>query len=95
MALSAGQAPGNPSRLLFRVEDSGIGIPPEKRQQVFEAFVQADAGITRTFGGAGLGLAIARKLAQGLGGSLEAQDRPGGGTVMLLTVPGDCAAEKH
>jgi PAS domain S-box-containing protein len=92
VALSAAPQPDSPARIQFRVEDSGIGIPPEQRQQVFEAFVQADAGITRTFGGAGLGLAIARKLATGLGGGLETQDRPGGGTVMLLTVPADCEA---
>lgn len=85
--LSASLAPDNPDQLVFRVEDSGIGIPPEKRQQVFQAFVQADSSFTRTFGGAGLGLAIVRKLAERQGGSVEAQDRPGGGTVMLLTIP--------
>lgn len=83
-----------PGGLVFRVEDTGIGIPPDKRRQVFEAFVQADASITRTFGGAGLGLAIASKLAARLGGAVEARERPGGGTVMLLTVPRGCPAEE-
>jgi PAS domain S-box-containing protein len=94
VGLTAGLAPGDPARLLFRVEDSGIGIPPDQRERVFEAFAQADASFTRTFGGAGLGLAIARRLARCLGGVLEVQERPGGGTVMLLTIPVDCGAQK-
>lgn len=81
---------GDTSRLRFLVTDQGIGIPEDKRVQIFEAFVQADASITRTFGGAGLGLAIARRLAARLGGGLEAQNRPEGGTVMILTIPADC-----
>jgi len=80
----------DPGLLQFRVADQGIGIPEDKRLHIFEAFVQADASITRTFGGAGLGLAIARRLAARLGGSLETHDRPGGGTVMLLTIQADC-----
>jgi two-component system, sensor histidine kinase len=81
---------GDPAQLHFRVSDQGIGIPEDKRQHIFDAFVQGDASITRTFGGAGLGLAIARRLAARLGGSLGAQDREGGGTVMLLTIQTDC-----
>ncbi|GAB6126903.1 PAS domain S-box protein [Humidesulfovibrio idahonensis] len=92
VGLAAGLDPEHDGRLVFRVEDSGIGIPPDKREQVFEAFVQADASFTRTFGGAGLGLAIARRLVHCLSGVLEALDRPGGGTVMRLTIPVDCMA---
>jgi PAS domain S-box-containing protein len=88
--LTAGPAAEDSGRIVFRVSDTGIGIPAEKRAQVFEAFAQADAGITRTYGGAGLGLAIARRLAERLGGALAAADRPGGGTVMTLTLPRDC-----
>jgi PAS domain S-box-containing protein len=88
--LCAGPDPDDPGRIVFRVADTGIGIPPDKREQVFEAFVQADASITRTYGGAGLGLAIARRLAQRLGGELTTADRPGGGTVMTLALPLDC-----
>jgi len=95
IALAAGLALENNAHLVFRVEDSGVGIPPDKREQVFEAFVQADASATRTYGGAGLGLAIARKLARGLGGAVEALDRPGGGTVMRLTIPVDCGARNN
>jgi len=92
VTLAAELTPESPPRLAFRVEDTGIGIPADKRQQVFEAFVQADASITRTFGGAGLGLAIVRRQAERMGGSVKAQDRPGGGTVMLLTVPAECGS---
>jgi len=92
--LRADLTPDDPPRLVFRVEDTGIGIPEDMREQVFEAFVQADASITRTYGGTGLGLAIVRRLAQGMGGSIETQAREGGGTVMILTVPIDCAHPK-
>jgi len=84
------QGPGGQPRLAFRVEDTGIGIAAGAGQAVFEAFAQADAGITRMYGGAGLGLAIAHRLARRLGGDIEAQARPGGGTVMILTVPANC-----
>lgn len=92
--LSAGLVQGldGQPRVAFRVEDTGIGIPADKGEAVFEAFVQADAGFTRTYGGAGLGLAIARRLARRLGGDLQAQARTGGGTVMILTVLADCAS---
>jgi len=82
-------------RVAFCVEDSGIGIPADKREAMFEAFAQADASITRTFGGAGLGLAIARRLARRLGGEITVQDRAGGGTVMTLTVPADCSPRRR
>jgi len=95
IALAAGLAPESHAHLVFLVEDSGVSIPPDKREQVFEAFVQADASATRTYGGAGLGLAIARKLARCLGGAVEILDRPGGGTVMRLTIPVDCGARNN
>ncbi len=76
--------------LVFRVEDSGIGIQDPMKPHIFAAFVQADATTTRRYGGAGLGLAIAAKLAARLGGGVRAQDRPGGGTVMILTARLDC-----
>jgi PAS domain S-box-containing protein len=87
IVLRAAPAPGQPGRTAFCVEDTGVGIPPEKREHIFSAFVQADASFTRTFGGAGLGLAIVRRLARQLGGSIAIDERPGGGCVMILTVP--------
>ncbi|MDB5945492.1 MAG: arcB 7, partial [Ramlibacter sp.] len=69
----------------IEVRDTGIGIPPDRVEDMFEPFTQADASITRRFGGTGLGLAISRKLARALGGDLTASSKPGVGTVLTFT----------
>lgn len=56
--------------LVFEVTDTGIGIPPSQRERIFEMFVQADGTLARRFGGTGLGLALSRQLARGLGGDI-------------------------
>jgi len=66
------------------VKDSGIGIPQEKLHKIFESFTQADASTTRKYGGTGLGLTIAKNLAEMMGGSLEVESRPGEGSVFTL-----------
>jgi PAS domain S-box-containing protein len=66
------------------VSDDGIGIAPGDHERIFERFVQGETGDRRRFGGIGLGLYIARRLAQAQGGDLTAATRPEGGTVMLL-----------
>jgi signal transduction histidine kinase/ligand-binding sensor protein len=71
----------------FCVEDTGIGIPPEKLGQIFEPFVQADMSDTRAFGGLGLGLAICRRLADAMGGGISARSIPGKGSAFCLEVP--------
>ncbi len=72
--------------LRIDVEDTGIGIPPEKLPLLFERFQQADASTTRKFGGTGLGLAIARQLAGLMGGDVTATSEVGRGSVFRVTL---------
>ncbi|PXF32454.1 hypothetical protein WH50_04285 [Pokkaliibacter plantistimulans] len=67
-------------RLLVEVEDSGIGISPEQQERIFEGFTQAEASISRRFGGTGLGLVIARHLIQMMGGRLQLESELGKGS---------------
>jgi PAS domain S-box-containing protein len=69
------------------VADDGIGIAPADHERIFERFVQGETGDRRRFGGIGLGLYIARRLARAQGGELTAASRPEGGTVMRLRLP--------
>jgi two-component system sensor histidine kinase/response regulator len=67
-------------RLHFSVRDTGIGIPPEKQREIFDAFVQADSSASREYGGAGLGLAISAQLLELMGGRLWVKSEPGRGS---------------
>ncbi|MGG7559111.1 ATP-binding protein [Pseudomonas sp. ES3] len=69
------------------VRDSGIGIPAESLELMFNAFQQADSTISRRYGGTGLGLPIARTLAERMGGTLRAQSEEGVGSVFTLEIP--------
>ena len=79
-------------RLRFEVSDTGIGVPPDKQQAIFDEFVQADASTTRRYGGTGLGLAIAARLAQVLGGAVGLRSEPGAGSTFHCTARFDRAA---
>ncbi|MBI2502097.1 MAG: HAMP domain-containing histidine kinase [Candidatus Latescibacteria bacterium] len=73
--------------VLFWVADTGIGIPEEERERIFETFHQVDSSITREAEGTGLGLAIARKFVEMHGGRIWAESEPGQGSTFWFTLP--------
>ena len=85
--VDAVRAPGASPRLLLRVHDTGVGIPPGKLDAVFEPFVQVDSSRTRAAQGSGLGLTISRNLARGMGGDLTVRSAPGEGSTFTLVLP--------
>ena len=74
-------------RLHVEVRDTGIGIPPEKQQLIFESFSQADVSTTRRYGGTGLGLTISARLVEMMGGALTVSSEPGKGSVFSFSLP--------
>jgi CheY-like chemotaxis protein len=76
-----------PAWLVMEVRDTGIGIPPERLEAIFESFRQMDTGLSRTYPGLGLGLALARKLASLMGGAITVESAEAQGSTFTVRLP--------
>jgi CheY-like chemotaxis protein/anti-sigma regulatory factor (Ser/Thr protein kinase) len=76
-------------RVLFKVKDTGVGIPPEDHERIFQEFEQVASPLQGRAKGTGLGLPLSRKLAELLGGTLTVESTPGEGSTFLLSLPHD------
>ena len=73
--------------LVFTVSDTGIGMTPDQVGRIFQEFSQADASVTRRYGGTGLGLALSRRLARLLGGDIAVESEVGRGSAFTMRIP--------
>ncbi len=92
IALDARSVPGPDASgwLEFRVSDTGIGMTPEQKAKLFEAFTQADASTSRNYGGTGLGLAITKQFCRMLGGDISVETEYGKGSTFTVMLPRVC-----
>jgi|GEM_PF-1761525 len=87
VTLAADTEPSDNCKLLFAVEDSGIGIPAGKQESIFDSFTLSEDYMTKEYGGAGLGLAISKQLAKVMNGTLVVESIPGQGSKFTLCLP--------
>jgi len=86
---------GKTTELLFSVTDTGIGIPEEKWEAIFDRFTQADSSTTRQFGGTGLGLSISHRLVELMGGRMWLESKVGQGSTFFFTTRFDIQSDKE
>jgi len=84
---AGGSRPDGKFAVNFIVTDSGIGIPTDKREHIFQSFTQVDESHTREYGGAGLGLAISREIVERMGGTITFTSKEGKGSAFSFTIP--------
>jgi signal transduction histidine kinase len=77
------------------VKDSGIGIPPDKIDVIFEKFGQVDSSLSRQAEGTGIGLSLVKKFVEALGGNISVKSKVGKGTVFTILLPDEKAAEEQ
>jgi signal transduction histidine kinase/ActR/RegA family two-component response regulator/HPt (histidine-containing phosphotransfer) domain-containing protein len=87
VSLTLARSPGRPDEMQFGVHDTGIGIPADKVDEVFASYVQGDESIAKRYGGAGLGLHIAKQLVGAMGGSIEVHSELGRGSDFVVKLP--------
>jgi len=78
---------GNAERVLFQIQDTGIGLSPAKIENLFQPFTQVDASMTRKYSGTGLGLAITQRFCHMLGGDLTVESRLDQGSTFTIRLP--------
>ena len=95
IGVSTRRLEGDHAELAFRVQDTGIGIPPNQLARIFDGFEQAETDTTRRFGGTGLGLSISRYLVRRMGGDVAVESSPGTGSSFRFSVTLRCPGEAN